>query len=60
MNNIKEKLSKLHNTMCLVQTNGESTLVMAECISYVRNLITEAEAYEKGDVGHDRGKDEVS
>lgn len=33
------ELTKLYNTMLLVETRGESTKIMADCIRFVEHLI---------------------
>ena len=38
---MKENLIKLHNTLALVETKGESTKIMAQCLAYVEQLIKE-------------------
>lgn len=50
-----EELSKLYNTMLLVETKGESTKHMANCLNYLTALInreaskTAAAETESGD-----------
>lgn len=39
-----EKLTKLYNTLSLVETKGENTKTMALCLNYVQQLIAEANA----------------
>lgn len=41
---MKEKLTKLYNTLALIETKGESTKIMAQCLSYVEVLIHESDA----------------
>lgn len=36
-----EKLRKLLNTMMLIETKGESTKVMTDCLRYIEQLIAE-------------------
>lgn len=36
-----EKLSKLYNTLALIETRGESTKVMGQCLQYMEALIKE-------------------
>ena len=36
-----EKLVKLLNTMMLIETKGESTKVMTDCLRYIEQLIAE-------------------
>ena len=38
---MEEKLTRLYNTMLLVETKGESTKTMSDCIRYVEQLIKE-------------------
>ncbi|MBR4930745.1 MAG: hypothetical protein IKZ00_08110 [Bacteroidaceae bacterium] len=44
---MKEKLTKLRNTMALVETKGESTKIMAQCLQYVEQLISECDKQEQ-------------
>lgn len=39
---MEDKLRKLYNTLLIIETKGESTLAMADCLRYVNNLIVEA------------------
>lgn len=39
-----EKLTKLYNTLALIETKGENTKTMAVCLNYVQQLIAEANA----------------
>jgi hypothetical protein len=39
---MEEKLTKLYNTLMLVETKGESTKLMSTCLNYVQGLIDEA------------------
>lgn len=36
-----EKLKALYNTMSTIETKGQSTITMAECLKYVENLYKE-------------------
>lgn len=36
-----EKLKKLYNTMLLIETKGESTKIMGECLKYLEQMIKE-------------------
>lgn len=38
MNNI-EQLSRIYNTLLLVNTKGEDTIVMAECLNALKNFV---------------------
>ena len=44
METMESKLKKLYNTLVLVETKGESTKIMAECLHYVEKLAAEAKA----------------
>lgn len=39
-----EKLTKLRNTLSLVETKGESTKIMAECLRFTEQLIADEQA----------------
>ena len=43
---MKEQLIQLLNTMGLIETKGESTLIMADCVRCVNNLIQECDEKE--------------
>lgn len=43
---MKENLIKLLNTMAMVETRGENTKIMAQCLQYVENLVQELNAAE--------------
>ena len=36
-----EKLTQLYSTLTLIETKGENTKIMAECIKFLEQLITE-------------------
>jgi hypothetical protein len=42
-----EKLTKLYNTLCQIETKGENTKLMALCLSYTAQLINEVNAAPK-------------
>ena len=44
-----EKLTKLYNTLCQIETKGENTKLMALCLSYTSQLINEANVAPKQD-----------
>lgn len=50
---MKEKLINLYNTMILVETKGENTLIMADCIKFVRQCIGELKDKDIGNDGAD-------
>lgn len=35
------QLNKIYNTLALIQTSGENTIVMGTCLSAMQELITE-------------------
>ena len=35
-----ETLSRIYNTLLLISTKGEDTLIMADCLTAMRNFIT--------------------
>lgn len=37
-----EKLTKLYNTLSIIETKGEGTKTMADCLRYVERMITDA------------------
>lgn len=40
---MKENLMKLYNTLLLIETKGESTKIMGECLRFTEQLIKEAD-----------------
>lgn len=50
-----EKLKILYNTLMTIETKGESTKIMAQCLAYTEGLIREAAEAEakKADVQGD-------
>ena len=38
---MENNLRKLYNTILLIETKGESTKIMAECIKFLEQLIAE-------------------
>ena len=40
---MKEKLTKLYNTLAQVETKGENTKLMAACLNFTQQLIIEAD-----------------
>lgn len=43
---MKENLIRLHNTLGLIETRGESTKVMAQCLQFVEQMVMEIDAQE--------------
>lgn len=50
-----DNLTKLYNTLLLIETRGESTKIMAQCLSFIEQMImekqSEAEQNEKDEEG---------
>lgn len=44
---MEEKLTRLYNTLMLIETKGEGTKLMAQCLNYVQTLAAEARRPEK-------------
>lgn len=44
---MKEKLQTLYNTLLLIETKGESTKIMADCIRYVEKMIHQTDEAQK-------------
>ena len=42
-----EELQKLYNTLLAVETKGDSTLVIADCLKFVSQLIFKCKEEEK-------------
>jgi hypothetical protein len=40
------KLAKLYNTLLLIETKGENTKIMSQCLQYMEQLIAEEKASE--------------
>lgn len=38
------ELTKLYNTLMLIETKGENTKIMAQCLQYIENLIARMNA----------------
>lgn len=43
---MKEKLMQLRNTMGLIETKGESTKIMAQCLAFTEQMIQEVDKPE--------------
>ncbi len=39
----REEMVQLHNTLAMVETKGESTKIMANCLQFLEQKIREAE-----------------
>ena len=44
---MSEELQKLYNTILVVETKGDSTLGMADCLKFVSQLILKCKEEEK-------------
>ena len=44
---MKENLQKLYNTLALIETKGENTKIMADCLRYTEQLIQQASDAEQ-------------
>lgn len=44
---MSEELQKLYNTLSIIETKGESTIVMADCLKFVNQLIAKCKEEEK-------------
>lgn len=44
-----EKLVTLYNTLSLIETRGESSKIMGECLKYTEQLIKEVSEEKKGE-----------
>lgn len=45
--NAKEQFAKLANTLCQIETKGNNTLIMADCIKFIHQCMNECEEAEK-------------
>lgn len=41
-----ENLIKLYNTLALIETKGENTKIMAQCLAFVEQMANEAKTAE--------------
>ena len=54
------ELTKLYNTLMLIETRGENTKIMAQCLQYIEQLIALSNARaeksntEESDISEDR------
>lgn len=44
---MKENLQKLYNTLALIETKGENTKIMADCLRFTEKMICEADEAAK-------------
>ena len=43
----KEELVKLYNTLSMIETKGESTKIMAQCLQFIEQKANERETHSK-------------
>lgn len=43
------KLTALYNTMAMIETKGENTVLMGDCLKYVKQLIVEEQTKPVGE-----------
>lgn len=44
---MKENLQKLYNTLALIETKGENTKIMADCLRFMEKMIREPDEAAK-------------
>ena len=44
---MKENLTRLYNTLVLIDTKGASTKMMAQCLNFIEGMIAELDAQEQ-------------
>lgn len=44
---MKEKLAKLYNTMNMIKTKGQNTIIMSGCLKYLERLIKDEQKKEE-------------
>lgn len=42
-----ENLTKLYNTLALIETKGENTKIMARCLQFIEQMISDSSKVEK-------------
>lgn len=47
MEDMKTKLVQLYNSLGLIDTKGQNTLIMADCMRFLESLIKECEPKEQ-------------
>ena len=57
---LKNKLKDLHNAMSQVETKGDSTLMMSDCLRYLNQVIQECDKYEEKKEKSETNKEVVS
>ena len=48
---MEEKLTKLYNTLLLIETKGGSTKIMAQCLGYLEQLIQDEQKAKMQEIG---------
>jgi len=43
---VKEMLTRIYNTLALISTKGEDTMVMADCLRAIQNLVEKTPVIE--------------
>lgn len=46
---MEEKLKRLYNTLLTIETKGESTKIMADCLRYTEQMIIEEQNKQSND-----------
>ena len=44
---MKEELTNLFNTLCQIETKGQSSIIMGDCLRYLEQLINKSDETEK-------------
>ena len=42
-----ETLFRIYNTLCLIETKGENTIIMADCLKSLKTIINEEQIKKK-------------
>lgn len=48
--NTKENYTKLRNTLSIIETKGNNTLIMADCLKFLDQCIRECEQLESANI----------
>lgn len=43
---MKENLAKLYNTLAMIETKGESTKIMAQCLAFIEQMVRDCDKPE--------------
>ena len=52
------ELTKLYNTLMLIETKGESTKLMGQCLAFTQQLIAQAKADKEAKVAEQAANEE--